>query len=107
MGGSANPVLRGQPTSGTSKNHPIRATKTALSAATLKGVPPPSGRPRRNVAKPEEVNRFVLPIHDRQHVGLTTYDAKDPETAFPPINEIHPPEGSPNVLIILLDDIGF
>ena len=53
------------------------------------------------------VNRFNLPIHDRQHVGLTTYDAKDPDTAFPPIAEVHPPEGSPNVLIILLDDIGF
>ena len=56
---------------------------------------------------PDTINRFVLPIHDRQHVGLTTYDAKDPETAFPPIDEVRPPEGSPNVVIILLDDIGF
>ena len=28
----------------------------------------------------DNVNRYVLPIHDRQHVGLTTYDAKDPDT---------------------------
>ena len=41
-----------------------------------------------------EQDRYVLPIHDRQHVGLTTYDAKDPETAFPPIAEVHPPDGS-------------
>ncbi len=54
-----------------------------------------------------EVNRFILPIHDPQHVGLTTYDAKDPETSFPPIIDVRPPVGAPNVLIVLLDDIGF
>ena len=40
-------------------------------------------------------------------MGLTTYDAKDPDTKFPPIRELRPPEGAPNVLIILLDDVGF
>ena len=30
---------------------------------------------------PDSINRFVLPIHDRPHVGLTTYDAKDPDTS--------------------------
>jgi arylsulfatase A-like enzyme len=54
-----------------------------------------------------EVNRFVLPIHDPPSVGLTTYDAKDPDTAYPPITEPRPPSGAPNVLIVLLDDIGF
>ncbi len=29
--------------------------------------------------------RGNLPIPDRQHLGLVTYDAKDPDTAFPPI----------------------
>jgi arylsulfatase len=54
-----------------------------------------------------EVNRHVLPIHDPQPVGLTTYDAKDPDTAYPPITEPRAPAGAPNVLIVLLDDIGF
>jgi arylsulfatase len=27
-----------------------------------------------------------------QWVGLTTYDAKDPETKFPPITRIRPPK---------------
>ena len=54
-----------------------------------------------------DVNRFILPIHDSPHVGTTTYDAKDPDTAFPPIRDIRPPAGAPNVLIVLLDDIGF
>ena len=59
------------------------------------------------MAKPDGVNRYLLPIHERRHVGLTTYDAKDPETAFAPIDELRPPAGAPNVLLILLDDIGF
>ena len=29
--------------------------------------------------------------------GLTTYDAKDPDTSFPPIEPLLPPEGAPNV----------
>jgi arylsulfatase len=51
--------------------------------------------------------RVVLPIPDRQHLGLVTYDAKDPDTSFPPIEPVLPPEGAPNVLVVLLDDVGF
>ncbi len=51
--------------------------------------------------------REVLPVPDPQHVGLTTYDAKDPDTKFPPIAPLRPPEGAPNVLIVLIDDAGF
>src|SRR5208283_4690912 len=39
--------------------------------------------------------------------GLTTYDAKDPDTTYPPITALRPPKGAPNVLIVLLDDVGF
>ncbi len=53
------------------------------------------------------VERTILPIPDRQYVGVTTYDAKDPDTKFPPIVPLRPPEGAPNVLIVLLDDVGF
>lgn len=49
----------------------------------------------------------MLPIPDRPAPGLTTYDAKDPDTAYPPIEPLLPPEGAPNVLIVLLDDVGF
>src|SRR5262249_47056700 len=51
--------------------------------------------------------REVLPIPDRKPVGVTTYDARDPDTKFPPIRQLRPPAGAPNVLIILLDDVGF
>jgi arylsulfatase A-like enzyme len=53
------------------------------------------------------VRRDILPIPDQQHVGLTTYDAKDPNTKYPPITMLRPPEGAPNVLIVLIDDVGF
>jgi arylsulfatase A-like enzyme len=53
------------------------------------------------------VSRQILPIPDREHVGLTTYDAKDPDTKYPPIEPLRPPEGAPNVLVVLLDDVGF
>ena len=55
----------------------------------------------------KNAGRDVLPIPERKHVGLTTYDAKDPDTYFPPIEPLRPPEGAPNVLIVLLDDVGF
>jgi len=35
------------------------------------------------------------------------YDAKDPDSKFPPIDQLRPPAGAPNVLIILIDDAGF
>jgi arylsulfatase len=51
--------------------------------------------------------REVLPIPDTKPLGLTTYDAKDPDTKFPPISPLRPPASAPNVLIVLLDDVGF
>ncbi len=56
---------------------------------------------------PDRHARTMLPIPDRPAPGLTTYDAKDPETAYPPIEPLLPPTGAPNVLVILLDDVGF
>ena len=54
-----------------------------------------------------KVDRTVLPIPDRPHIGLTTYDAKDPNTKFPAIEPLRPPKDAPNVLVVLLDDVGF
>ena len=57
--------------------------------------------------RPDRHARSILPIPDRPASGLTTYDAKDPATSFPPIESLAPPAGAPNVLIVLLDDVGF
>ena len=55
----------------------------------------------------DTLHRTVLPIPDPARTGLITYDAKDPDTKFPPIEQLRPPKGAPNVLIILIDDVGF
>ncbi|HXS25853.1 MAG TPA: arylsulfatase, partial [Gemmatimonadales bacterium] len=57
--------------------------------------------------QPDQQARTVLPIPDQPRTGLITYDAKDPDTRYPPIADIRPPKGAPNVLIVLLDDVGF
>ena len=54
-----------------------------------------------------ELQRDVLPIPDPQVPPVDVIDAKDPAAAFPPIEPLRPPEGAPNVLVILLDDAGF
>jgi len=59
------------------------------------------------MSQSNKIQRQILPIPDQPYVGLTTYDAKDPDTHFPPIRDLRPPAGAPNVLIVLLDDAGF
>jgi len=58
-------------------------------------------------AQRDTVQRAILPIPHRPYTGTVLYDAKDPEAKYPPIQPIRPPAGAPNVLIILLDDVGF
>ena len=55
----------------------------------------------------DKKHRSHLPMPNTARRGLITYDAKDPDTKFPPIEQLRPPKGAPNVLIILIDDAGF
>jgi arylsulfatase A-like enzyme len=55
----------------------------------------------------DKLQRNVLPIPDRPRTGLVTYDAKDPETKYPTIEQLRPPKGAPNILVIMIDDAGF
>lgn len=59
------------------------------------------------MAAEEDISRTILPIPDKKFVGLTTYDAKDPDTKYPPIKALRPPKQAPNVIIFLVDDAGF
>jgi len=54
-----------------------------------------------------EPSRAILPIPDAAYAGTILYDAKDPEVDFPAIEPKRPPAGAPNVLVVLLDDVGF
>ena len=55
----------------------------------------------------DSIPRTNLPIPSRLRTGPITYDAKDPETKCPPIEQLRPPKGAPNLLVILIDDAGF
>src|SRR5690349_19528160 len=55
----------------------------------------------------DKKHRSHLPIPTPERTGLITYDARDPDTKFPAIEQLRPPKRAPNVLIILIDDAGF
>ena len=54
---------------------------------------------------PAAVRRDVLPIPDAKHVGLTTYDAKDPNTTTRPSRHCGRPGGAGRAMV-LIDDAG-
>jgi len=97
------------PASRGAKSGTPKAAK-ASAAKTPKKAPRTMARPAAPAAVPPSqphLAREHLPIPDPKYVGLTTYDAKDPATKYPPIKELRPPEGAPNVLVVLIDDVGF
>lgn len=47
--------------------------------------------------------RSVLPIPDRPYAGLATYDAKDPDTSFAPIEPLRPSVGGARVEQLIRD----
>lgn len=55
----------------------------------------------------ESKHRSHLPLPNTVRQDIVTYDAKSPDTRFPRIEELRPPKGAPNVLIVLIDDAGF
>jgi hypothetical protein len=50
--------------------------------------------------------RTMLPISDRPPYAMTTYDAKDPDTSFRPIEPLLPARGGSERPGGLLDDVG-
>src|SRR5438128_1836842 len=58
-------------------------------------------------ASAQQIDRTQLPIPDAhyKYPGKVPLDARDAK--FPPIKPLRPPEGAPDVVVILLDDIGF
>jgi arylsulfatase A-like enzyme len=51
--------------------------------------------------------RTELPIPDRKLVRVKPPGANDPATQAAPFRRLRPPEGAPNVLLVVLDDVGF
>jgi hypothetical protein len=67
----------------------------------------PNGSAPQSQPAPDPWQREILPIPDPPYAGTIVYDAKNPEAKFPPIRPLRRPAGAPNVLIVLLDDVGF
>src|SRR5215469_2815712 len=57
------------------------------------------------VAQAQALDRRALPIPDPSYPPITQLDARN--ATPPPRFEVKPPAGAPNVLIILIDDMGF
>jgi arylsulfatase A-like enzyme len=53
----------------------------------------------------DNLDRSALPIHEPKPDAITTLDARDAKA--PPRFEVKAPQGAPNVVIVLIDDIGF
>jgi arylsulfatase len=56
-------------------------------------------------AKSGELDRTTLPIVGPTYPPITELDARNAKA--PPRFEVKPPKGAPNVVIVLIDDIGF
>ena len=61
----------------------------------------------KKAAAVDHKHRSHLPLPNTIRPNLITYDAKSPDTDFPPIEQLRPPAGAPNVLVVLIDDVGF
>ena len=56
-------------------------------------------------AAADDLDRTVLPIPEPKQPSITELDARNAKA--PPRFEVKAPEGAPNVVIVLIDDIGF
>lgn len=77
---------------------------SALAALGACSLPPQGAAPTTRAAM-GDVDRTVLPIHEPTYAPIATLDARDAKA--PPRFEVTAPQGAPNVVIVLIDDIGF
>src|SRR4051812_30868291 len=57
--------------------------------------------------QPHSSAREGLPVPDIPRPGLVINAARPRTPPSPPIEELRPPAGAPNVLVVLIDDAGF
>ncbi len=63
------------------------------------------GLPLVGTAQEAQVDRTELPIKAPWYPPITTLDARD--ATAPPVFEVTAPKGAPNIVVIMLDDLGF
>ncbi len=59
------------------------------------------------MSKQEAKPRTHLPMRNTVPARFVPFDARDPDMINTPIEQLRPPKGAPNVIIVLLDDAGF
>ena len=79
-------------------------TLVVVSAIVLAGALPQSQGAAQAPAK-SGIDRTVLPVPEPQAPRSTILDVR--EAKAPPRFEVKAPKGAPNVVVVLLDDIGF
>lgn len=75
-----------------------RAPLVSLAILTVLAMP-------LNAAAEDQMDRTVLPIHEPEFSPITELDAR--KATPPPRFEVKAPTDAPNVLIVLIDDLGF
>src|SRR5947209_8131495 len=68
-------------------------------------LPAPALVAAEEKAAPDKMDRTVLPIPEPKYPPITELDARNAKP--PPRFEVKAPRGAPNVLIVLIDDMGF
>ena len=76
-----------------------------LTAACSDKKAPESKSAPQSPAASGDLDRTVLPIPEPKQPSITSLDARN--ATAPPRFEVKAPEGAPNVVIVLIDDIGF
>ncbi|HEY8232676.1 MAG: arylsulfatase [Vicinamibacterales bacterium] len=84
----------------------LRSLSSIVLAGLLAGSCQPNTAPPPSTgAAVAGIDRTVLPVHEPAPAPITTLDARDAKA--PPRFELKAPEAAPNVVIVLIDDIGF
>jgi arylsulfatase A-like enzyme len=77
----------------------------AMSGLWFAGCNTPNSYSAKSVTSTDVLDRSVLPIAEPIYAATDVLDARDAKA--PPRFEVKAPEKAPNVVIVLLDDIGF
>jgi arylsulfatase A-like enzyme len=81
----------------------VGAAIALLATAACSG--PKQETPAKPAGGPGGIDRTVLPIQEPTYPPVTELDAR--KVTPPPRFEVKPPAGAPNVVIVLIDDMGF
>jgi arylsulfatase len=88
-----------------SSRTPRAAAVLASSLAFVAAASTPVARLAAAAPAPAELDRTVLPIPEPRHAPVTELDVR--KAAAPPRFEVTAPKGAPNVVLVLIDDMGF